>query len=293
MHDDGRNDPSWTRWIRDRADALAPPDADVYLVGWGMRPPWDCTLETLAVLDRVDTLFCLPAPPDLPIAGEVVDLSEQYEPGLLRADLYRRLADQVLDAAAEGSVAFATFGSAMVGTAPAHHILRLGAERGLRVHALPGVSCLEALWGDLGTEPFNGVLVWDATAFLVNKAVAPPHVDLLLAGVTVLNLHVTQHQYAPLASQDLEPLRDHLLESFEHDHPAVFASAARGIEPAALELTTIGQLGTSPTDVSSLYVPSDPDWKPPVPAAVGAIRRPVTGFRLDALVAAARGTGSS
>ncbi len=275
-------------WLLAAIQDLRVPHADIYLVGWGMRTPSDLTLEGVAVLDRVERVFCLPAPPDLPVRGGIVDLSPHYGVGLPRHEVYNRIADDVLEAAEHGPVALATFGSATVGTAAAHLVLRQAPARGLVAHAVPSVSCLEAFWADVGIEPFNGVLVWDATAFVVNQAVAPPNVDLVLAGVTVLHVHVTQDQYRPVRPADLAPLREHLLRSYAPRHPAAFVCVARDEAPARLTTTTVGDLASSPTDVSTLFVPADPAWRRPEYRARRRATVGVTRLRLRELLDTAR-----
>ena len=251
-------------WIVAALADMVVPEADLHLLGWGHAVPNDCTLETLAVLDRVTTTFVLPQPPDLGIPGDVIDLGSHYQPGRPRHDVYREIADRVLDAAAASApVALLTYGSAPVGTMTVHRLLAHGPARGLRVRVSPSVSSLEVMWGEVGIEPFNGVLIWDATAFLVNQAVPPPGVDLLLAGVTVFDVFEIQDQHRRLADVDLRPLHDHLLRFFGEEHPVAFVRVASGGTPARHELLPLRLLRGSPCDISTLYVPRDPAWSGP------------------------------
>ena len=248
-------------WIVAALANMTVPEADLHLLGWGHVVPNDCTLETLAVLDRVATTFVLPPRPDLAIPGDVIDLGTHYQPGRPRHDVYREIADRILEVATRGApIALLTFGSAPVGTAIVHHLLADGPARGLRVRVTPAVSSLEIMWGEVGIEPFNGVLIWDATAFFVNRAAPPPGVDLLLAGITVFDVFHTQDPYERLIDVDLRPLRDHLLQFFGEDHPVAFVQVATGKTPSRLHVLPLCELTDSPGDISTLYVPREPTW---------------------------------
>src|SRR5258708_34988382 len=93
------------------------PTVDVHLVGYGMRIPNDFTLEMLAVLQRCKRIFGLP-PLHAPAfkIPEMESLLTHYAPDKNRLRSYREMVDVVLEAAStDPPVAFATYGSAMVG----------------------------------------------------------------------------------------------------------------------------------------------------------------------------------
>jgi hypothetical protein len=232
------------------------PDADLYLIGWGHRLPNDLTLETLAVLRRVEKVFALPSFPDLGFTVDAIDFDFLYEPGRPRTEVYRQIADTVLDAAvAEPPVAFATFGSATVGTSSVHTMLADAPGRGLRTHVSPGVSCLEAIWAEVPLEPFSGVFIRDATAFLATEQEPPTTVDLILVQAPVLNLQETPGTPQSLKSIDLTPLRDHLLRFYDADHLIGFVRVASHGLPTDVATLHLRDLGPSPGDMSTLLVP--------------------------------------
>ena len=157
------------------------PIADLYIVGYGMRLPNDLTLETLAILKRCKRLFGVP-PINASSFGipQMEDLSALYAPGKPRMKTYAEMTEQVLKAAADDPpVAFATYGSAMVGTFPAHRLLEEAPRRGLTVHATNAVSSFDGLWADFNVEPFYGCQIWEASAF-VDLDVVPDTKAILL-----------------------------------------------------------------------------------------------------------------
>ena len=272
-------------WIVAALADMVIPEADLHLLGWGHVVPNHCTLETLAVLDRVTITFALPRPPNLGIPADVIDLSFLYKPGRSREEVYREITDRVLDAAAVAApIALLTFGSAPVGTAAVHQLLARAPARGLRVRVSPAVSSLEVMWGEVGIEPFNGVLIWDATAFFVNRTVPPRGVDLVLAGVTVFDVFEIQDPQERLADVDLRPLRDHLLRFFDEEHPVAFVQIPTGTSPGRYEILPLRLLRTSPGDISTLYVPRDPTWSGPPGCATTENSAGITGLDLRAIL---------
>jgi hypothetical protein len=231
-------------------------DADVYLVGWGHRAPNDLTLETLALLRRVTAVFALPPLEGVDLGVGVVDLRELATAGRARSDVWDAIAETVVTAATtRPPAAFATFGSAAVGTPVVSRVLEAAAAAGLQVHVSPAVSCLEAMWSAIRFDPFNGVLVCDAAAFLRGGWIPPTAVDMLLTQAPALDLTTVPASGEELAAIDLAPLRNHLLRFYPAGHEVVFVQVASHAVPARVNRLALGELGPSPGDLSTLLVP--------------------------------------
>jgi uncharacterized protein YabN with tetrapyrrole methylase and pyrophosphatase domain len=243
---------------------LVVPEADIHLVGYGMRLPNDFTLETLAVLKRCKRVFGLP-PVHAPEFGipPMENLLPGYGEGKERIKTYQEWLDVVLDAAkTDAPVALATYGSAMVGALVTHRILEEAPRRNLTVHVTNTVSCLDGIWADLNIEPFFGFEIWEATAF----------VDLAVEPDTQANLVLPQ---APLfevttgpdlatstmtVSSTIVALRNHLLRFYPPDHEVHFISVRSGTGPRSLtphiETLPLADLDHPGTEVlSTLFVP--------------------------------------
>jgi uncharacterized protein YabN with tetrapyrrole methylase and pyrophosphatase domain len=214
---------------------LVVPNVDVHLVGYGNRLPNDFTLEALAVLKRCKRVFGVPpiSAPDFGLP-EMESLLHLYGPDKRRVQTYREMTDTVLAAAAsEPPVAFATYGSAMVGTLVAHFILEEAPKRGLRVHVTNAVSCFDGMWADLNIEPFFGFEVWEANV-LIKRGIEPN----LRANLVIPQAPVFEIAEGPdvekmtmQLSTTISTLRDYLLRFYPPDHTVHFVTTGAGAGP--------------------------------------------------------------
>lgn len=218
---------------------LSVPLADVYVVGYGNRLPNDFSLEMLAVLKRCGHVFGAPPihAPDLGLAP-MESLMAAYRSGRRRADVHDELAETVLAAAEhDAPVAFATYGSAMVGMPACHLLLARASRRGLSVHVTSAPSSLDGVWTQVGLDPLSGIEIWDATAFMDHAGEPDAGVSLLLAQVGLMEL--------PGVSKPVAALRDRLLCSHDADHEVHFVTvpgAARHAPHADIETLRLGEL---------------------------------------------------
>lgn len=214
------------------------PDADVHLVGYGMRLPNDFTLETLAVLKRCSRVFGIPAihAPEFGLP-EMEDLSQHYAPDKNRMRTYRQWQDILLEAAAaEPPVALATYGSSMAGCLVAHRLLEEAPRRGLTVHVSNAISSVDGIWSDFNIEPFYGFEIWEATAF-VKLGIAPNvAANLLLPQAPIFEVKAGPDLAASTmeTSSTVTSLRDHLLKYYPADHEVHFAMTGSGVGPRSI-----------------------------------------------------------
>jgi uncharacterized protein YabN with tetrapyrrole methylase and pyrophosphatase domain len=232
---------------------LSVPLADVYVVGYGNRLPNDFSLEMLAVLKRCRRVFGAP-PIHMPGLGlaPMESLMAAYRSGRRRADVHDELAETVLAAAEhDAPVAFATYGSAMVGMPACHLLLARAPRRGLSVHVTAAPSSLDGVWTQLGLDPLSGIEIWDATAFMELADEPDRSVSLLLAQVGLMEMEGI--------SRPIAALRDRLLCCHDADHEVHFVTvpgAARHVPHADIETLRLGELvrgGRKP--LSTLLVP--------------------------------------
>jgi uncharacterized protein YabN with tetrapyrrole methylase and pyrophosphatase domain len=244
--------------------SLAVPHADVYLVGYGNRLPNDFTLETLAVLKRCTRIFGMPPlhAPDFGIPP-MESLLEHYAPCRRRDKTYEMWVKLVLDAAtADPPVAFATYGSAMAGVQAPHRILELAPQLGLSVHVTCAPSSFDGIWADLGLDPFDGVEIWEATAFLRCGVVPNTRANLFLPQISMLDVAggLDPATLRIERSSTVSELRDHLLRFYPPDHEVSFATtdagaAAHRHEPHVERVALRDLDGPGDRQASTLLVP--------------------------------------
>ena len=145
---------------------------DLYLLGCGIRGPLQLTTETIQALSICHTAFLLHD--DLSVhqairkyCETVHDLAEAYDGIVLRKQVYQRISDTVVSAAAKKpGVAFASHGHPLFLVSASEYMLYSARERGLRVQVLPAVSCLDTILCDLGIDLCYGLQIFDATTLL-------------------------------------------------------------------------------------------------------------------------------
>ncbi|MGC7102945.1 SAM-dependent methyltransferase [Amycolatopsis lurida] len=223
---------------------LVVPEADIYLVGYGMRLPNDLTLEALAVLKRCTRVFGIPPihAPDFGIPA-MDNLFLRYGADKSRHQTYQEWLDIVLDAAAEQApVALATYGSPMVGALVNHRILAEAPSRGLTTHVTNAASSLEGIWADLNIEPFYGVEIWEATV-LVNQKIEPnTKANLMLPQAPVFGIQHGPDLATGLpmkTSSTITALRDHLLRFYPTDHPVRYIETGSGTRATTPHIETL------------------------------------------------------
>lgn len=211
---------------------LVVPEVDIHLVGYGNRLPNDLTLEALAVLKRCKRVFAVP-PIHAPEFGipAMESLMHLYSPERRRLDTYGEWARIVLDAAAaDPPVAFATYGSAMVGTFVTHRLIELAAQRGLSLHVTNATSSFDGIWADFDIDPCDGFEIWEATAFMRLEIVPNPCAHLLLPQAPMLDVTggIDTERMCIEASSTVSKLRDYLLRFYASDHEVHFDTTASG-----------------------------------------------------------------
>lgn len=242
---------------------LVVPQADIHLVGYGMRLPNDLTLEALAVLKRCNRVFGMPplSAPDFGLP-QMENLFTLYGPDKNRQDTYQEWLDIVLDAAAtEPPVALATYGSIMVGALVSHRVLAQAPSRGLSVHVTSAASHLDGLWAHLNIDPFYGVEVWEATLLVCRDIRPNVRAHLILPQAPVFGVQHgpdTRSGIHMRTSTTITELRDHLLQFYPGDHRVCYVHTGSGTSTAesraqTLPLAELDHPGADP--MSTLVVP--------------------------------------
>jgi hypothetical protein len=241
---------------------LKVPVADVYVVGYGMRLPNDLTIEALAILKRCKRVFGVP-PISAPAFGvpEMVNLTELLASDKPRRVTYREMVALVLEAAGDGPVAFATFGSAMVGTQPAHALLAEAPRRGLTVHVVNAASSFDGIFADLNIEPLDGLQVWEASAFVECEVIPDTKAILLLPQAAFYGVKTgTDPSTQRIGrSREVDALQSYLMRFYPADHVVHAATTSTAIgdrKHSIVQSVSLSDLETVDADaISTLVVP--------------------------------------
>ncbi len=238
---------------------------DVYVAGTGMVGYRQLTREVEAAFERSTTILVV-HPQDLVVDylrrefdADVVDLSSEYSESRARGESYESMAERVLDAAeTEPPVTLAVYGHPMVFVSPSTYVRRRAPDRDLAVEVLPGISSMDAIYGEFGIDPAaNGVQMYEATDLLLREFDLNPDVPAMVwqVGTVETVLHSTDDS----APGRFTRLREYLQEFYPDDHEVSLLSASTypvtDGERLTFPLSKFESMHDRITPAQTLYVP--------------------------------------
>jgi tetrapyrrole (corrin/porphyrin) methylase-like protein len=235
----------------------------LYVLGAGVSFPEHLTLQTLDILDTC-TRICSNLPQsDLDLLPEnlrskCISLWPIYQENRERADNYKDVAQAVIDAAnANPPVAWLTPGHPLIFDSVSQALLTFGQTQGWNVHVAPAISCIDTILAEVGYDPANGLLVYEAYSLVMRQLPLITSFATLLLQPSAFGSDLTH--YTSQWSPDLSPLRDHLLQYFDPAHQCAFIrSQSRQGTPLQISWRQLGDMtSVSPDDIagSTLFVP--------------------------------------
>lgn len=235
-------------------------DADLYLVGLGMYELRHLSVESAELLRAANAVYHTSDKHDQLCAynAKVEDLRPMYLSAGRRTDADEEIAAYVIAEARRcGPIAVAIDGNPMFYSDLSWKIA--ARAQGLRVEALPGVSCLDVLPMQLGFEPGDlGMQIFDSTQMVLYQLALNPYLSTLILQIgyfgeisTLEPPHRDTGAYAPLV--------EHLLRFFPANHPAIFIKSARNSLAETAILTTevcrIDEIRNAIRPGMTLYLP--------------------------------------
>lgn len=234
------------------------------LVGTGINPVCQLTLEARALIESADRVLHLVSDP------VAVGIIERLHPGAkslagyyleqldrgVSYDLMARAIVLHLHDCRHLCVVFQ--GHPGIFSVPAHEALSLARSAGFRVRLVAGVSAEDCLLADLQIDPaVQGMQSYDATDFLLRRRVIDKTAGLILWQVgtvgDVTGAYISQGYRPP----HLDALIEVLSAEYGADHPVtVYRAAAYPLCEPSIQTRRVAQLGEAEmTSASTLYVP--------------------------------------
>ncbi|QCC48711.1 hypothetical protein DV707_14170 [Halobellus limi] len=223
------------------------------------------TDEVDVALDRSDRIFLL-HPHDIVAEalsdrfGAVVRLGSEYEEGRPRAETYDSIVDRVVSAAADADspVALATYGHPTVGVTPTDDIVRRGEAAGVDVDVRPGISSLDAMYVDLGLNPFEtGLQMFEVNDLLLRELPLTPSVPAFLFQVGTVGSRL--YTARPNAPERFTRLRRYLERFYPPTHEVSLVRAAtlpfESGDVQTFELSAFESMAAEVHPSHTLYVP--------------------------------------
>jgi uncharacterized protein YabN with tetrapyrrole methylase and pyrophosphatase domain len=242
---------------------------DIALTGVGIGGFSQTTLETLEAFKRARIIFHLTGYHRKlqQYCDQVVDLDKDYWTGELDTDVYKRMANKILDEAKKGP------GVVMVGDGhPAYYddvtwdIYRRGRRRGLDVRILPAISSIDSMAANCGLEIHTGGFqIFDATTIVAINQEINPHVDTLIMQIgwfgTSLVFDITHSKKGRFKS-----FIKYLRRFYPADHPVrVMEAPFSERHPPVVISTKLGKLDDHHRKIipiMSMFVPALPEETP-------------------------------
>jgi uncharacterized protein YabN with tetrapyrrole methylase and pyrophosphatase domain len=146
------------------------------VVGTGIEAVAQITQETVAHIKRADKLLHLATDPvttqwlhELNPSAEALNTS--YAPGRPRIESYEEMVARILEPVRAGKrVCFTAYGHPGVCVYPSHEAIRRARAEGHHAVMLPGISCEDCLYADLGIDPGrDGCHAYEASHFLLYR----------------------------------------------------------------------------------------------------------------------------
>lgn len=232
------------------------------VVGTGIRTVGQLTTEAIAWLRAADVVMHLVADP---VAEELVlawhpgtshDLRVHYVEGRPRREAYDAMVEAIVDQVVAGKVVCAAFyGHPGVFARPTHEAVAAVRHLGARAEMLPAVSAEDCLFADLGVDPGDGTLSFEATNFVCFDHAADPTVHLVLWQVGLLGDWT--HRNGRIVSANLQVLVDKLATWYPLHHEVVVYEAATSLGRSHREhrVPLCGLPDAAVTTASTLHVP--------------------------------------
>jgi uncharacterized protein YabN with tetrapyrrole methylase and pyrophosphatase domain len=238
---------------------------DVYVVGTGMVGYRQLTREVEAAFEQSNRILLVDSQ-DLVVEylqesydADVVDLREEYHVSEPRGDVYDRMAERTLDAAAaEPPVTLAVYGHPKVFVSPSTYITERAPDRDLNVEVRPGISAMDCMYAEFDIDPAaNGMQMFEATDLLVREFDLNPEVPAMLWQVGTVESAL--HSTADSAPCRFTRLREHLQGFYPDDHEVSLLRASTypvtESEQVSFPLSEFESMHDGVSPAHTLYVP--------------------------------------
>lgn len=237
---------------------------DIGIVGTGIVGTHQLTREAEEVIRRSNHTFVIASGYGITeyiesLCPRVTDLGYLYEPGMNRLPTYHRMAAAVVAAAqVEAPVCLATYGHPWVYCYPTTLISRTAPLLGLHVEVFAGISALDTLLVDLGTDiAGSGIQMYEATDLLLRRRPLQNDVACVIWQPTVAGDPTCPS--GPYTAGQFQPLQGYLLRFYPGDHEVklvtsktypLIRSSVQVLSLDHLAVTLEGEPG-----VGTLYIP--------------------------------------
>jgi precorrin-6B methylase 1 len=226
------------------------------VVGTGICTSLDITLESKACIERASQVLYLVA--DTPTAAWIEQLNPRaeslagfYQLGRPRYEIYAAVVEEILNRVRSGAdLCVAFYGHPGFYAVAGHEAIRLACLEGFKARMLPGISCEDRMFADLGVDPgASGCQTYEATAFLIYRFRFDTSAALVLLQIGVLGEAV----WPPVTDIGrIDILSRYLQRHYGQSHEVIVYEASSTADGAAeLQQVALANLAQARISVSS------------------------------------------
>jgi tetrapyrrole methylase family protein / MazG family protein len=234
------------------------------VIGLGFRGMHQITAEGRHALQKAKRRFILHFDPLVISAleaefGDVDTLDDMYEFGVNRRITYRRMAERVMGAVSpDGPICLGLYGHPLFFVAPTAIMMQEGRKRGLDVAVQPGISALDCILIDVGTDPANqGLQQYEATDMLLRERPLQPDVPCVIWQIGTVGF-AGFRGFGPIPAESYSVLVDYLLKFYPSSHEVkIVRTATTPLAKSRVITTTVEEIGLQAewiTSADTLYI---------------------------------------
>jgi precorrin-2 methylase len=237
------------------------------VIGLGVKIPDHATTEAMRAMALCDRIFAVvqepPAvwlPPSAAGKIPVTNILGLYVEGTLRTQNYDRAAETIFQSVRDGqTIGYVTYGNPLAYDSVAQNLVRRAQQAGTRFQVVPGISSVDTLLCDLGTDMAPGLQVYEASWLVAAQIRLHPTVAAILLQVGMFGTLRTHYRTRPEA-RSLAELAEYLGRSYPPSHNVFLVrSAGAAGDPPHIKESPLGNLcDVTSEDLlnCSMYIPS-------------------------------------
>lgn len=219
------------------------------------------TAEAKGWIEAADkVLYCVA---DAPTERLILQLNKHceslyrfYGEGKNRADTYREMVNRTLECVRQDQLVCAVYyGHPGIFVNPGHRAVAVAKQEGYRARMLPAVSSIDCMFCDIGFDPSEGCMMYEATDLLVRQRTLDPRLHCIVWQIACVG--DLGFSFNGFDGRNTDRLVTYLLKFYPAQHPVVVYEAAQFpvCEPV-LKNTTIGEIGSLKlSGIDTLYIP--------------------------------------
>jgi uncharacterized protein YabN with tetrapyrrole methylase and pyrophosphatase domain len=197
---------------------------DISIVGSGVKFPEHLTLETIAILEKCNSVYTIASylaneqntPPSL--KSKIKNLWHLYQPDRLRRYNYKAMTEAIINAAyKESPIAYLASGNPVVFDSVTQWIIESAKEQNLTVKVFPSISSIDTIMVDLKYEVAPGLQIYDASMLIGLNLKPQINISCIILQISTFGTSYTTAYRIP-KKDFLAPLKTYLMQFYPASH---------------------------------------------------------------------------